>query len=293
MLETLKSLLGSQTNLFWVTVISLLVSSVVSLLFRRWETRDRLETEYKYEQRKKLRELIGRYHGRVLTAAVSMNLRFFDLYDPAKSQWLGNRGQYFDSSVYRFMNVCSVIRQFEREALYVDGRIADERDFLFVKYLNALRLCMTDVELFKGLSYDVNEIDHFFADEFRERCDSCIDEGGNFIDYGSFKKRAQMDEASSYLEGVTLKPVLDFFDSLAPDKSLRWDRLVAFHLILAGLINAFGYPEQEISKEQIRLISEQFVSTKVLENLRDWLPKRGLAEESLTKTITCLVPKFI
>jgi len=297
--EILKSLLSSQTNLLWVGLISAVVSAGVSYLFRKWETRDRLETEYEYEQRKKLRDLIGLYHGRLLNAADSMNYRLFDLYENHEKGWLTRRkynamSDYFHSSVYRFMNVCSLIRQFEREALYVDGRIAEKTDFLFVKYLNALRWCITDASLFDGLPvanyYDTH---HFHADTFRQYCDSCINDKGEFIGYDLFIEE---------VDGVGQpERVLEFFDSLskcgkaqpkwgkAPTE-YKWDRLVAFHLILAGLINAFGYPEQEISEEQIRLISSQFMHMEVLMKLRDWLPKRGLAEESLTKTITQLVP---
>lgn len=301
MMEILKSLLASQTNLLWVVLISGVVSTAVSYWFRRRETRDRLETEYVYEQKKKLHDLIGKYHGHVLNAAGSLNYRLFDLYNNATEEWLrpslNDDGSYFYSSVYRFMNVCSVIRQFEREALYVDGRYAEERDFLFVKYLNALRLCMTDTALWKGLDYvDRIETHHFFADTFRQYCDSCIDSNGNFLSYIDFVERVRTDDSSleeyefSLKKDEALKSVLKFFYLLSP-RELRWDRLVSFHLILVELINSFGYPEQEEPEARINHILSQVKHKKVRRNLLDWLPARGLGHEPLMKTITDFVAK--
>lgn len=308
MLEVLKSLFSSQTNLLWVALISAFVSAGVSYWFRKRETRDRLQTEYEYEQKKKLRDLIGRHHGRLLNAAGSLNYRLFNFYEVVTESekediewelwpWPDDDGSYFYSSVYRFMNVCCVIRQFEREALYVDARFAEEQDFLFVKYLNALRLCMTDTALWKGLPYvSADETDHFFADTFRQYCDSCIDTNENFLNYIDFIERVRTTDSElqkykfSLKKDESLKSVLKFFYLFSP-RELKWDRLVSFHLILVKLINSFGYEEQRESEERIDQILSQFKHEEVKRNLLDWLPQRGLDQEPLTKTLTHSIAK--
>ena len=107
-----------------------------SYLIAKLELRDKLRIEYEYEQRKKLRDLIGRYHGRVLQAAEDMNYRIFNLYSNESHGWLevdtdyekvGTTRQkyYFQTTVYRFLNLMFIVRRFEEESLYVDSRIAE------------------------------------------------------------------------------------------------------------------------------------------------------------------------
>jgi hypothetical protein len=293
MWELLKYLVSSQTNLLWVTLISLVISTVVSYVFKRWETRDRLKTEYEYEQRRRLRDLIGRYHGRLLYAANNLNRRFRNLYTHDNKNWLSVNGDYsaeqyyFLSFVHRFLNVCCLVRQFEREAHYVDAQIAEKRDFLFLKYLSALQWCMTDAGLFRHIpTYPVSlQRDHFFADNFRYYCDSCIESDGNYQEFDGFVKRVQTDRS--------LDAVLEFFDGLSRTEGrYRWDRLVAFHLLLAALISAFGYPEQQASAQHFDDIAKRIKNKKVLKNLVDSLSRYGLARDAHAKKIIAACAKI-
>lgn len=270
------ALMGTPNNLLWTAIVAAIVSAAVSYFFKKRETRHKLQTEYEYEQRKKLRELIGRYHGRLLNASNSLNYRFWNLYTNHEKGWLNVNGRYtanqyyFLSFVHRFLAVYSLIRQFEREAMFVDARIAEKTDFLFLRYMAALRWCITDVALFAGLTYDsFHQTDHFFSDHFRQYCDSCITESGSFLEFDKFVDRVQDDRS--------LDPVLRFFDSLSrTEKRLRWDRLVSLHLILVAFINNFGYPEQRTSPKQIREIAQKAQNKSILRNLAEWLPRHGL-----------------
>jgi len=138
-------LLAIKADLLWATLVSVIVSAAVSYYFRKREARHKLAVEYEYEQRKKLRDIIGRYHGRLLQACNSLNYRFWNLYANADAKWLGaegghaNPGYYLLSFVHRFLAVFSFIRQFENEATYIDTRIAEKKDFIFLNYLEAIR----------------------------------------------------------------------------------------------------------------------------------------------------------
>jgi hypothetical protein len=274
-----SKLLTTQTNLLWAAAVSAIVSAVTSYLLRLREERHKLEAEYEYEQRKRLRNLIGSYHGRLLNAANSLNYRLWNLYKHHDRGWLRVGGTYppenyyFHSFIHRFLNVFFHIRQFEREAVVVDARIAEPRDFLFLKYLAALRWCMTDVALFHNVPYDhYDQTDHFFSDAFRQYCDDCAAQGGEFIALHDLTTRVQTDR--------TLDSVLHFFDSLSPDEDrLRWDRLVALHLLLVAFVNNFGYEEQRTSPEQFNEIAAQFRHPQILSNLAAWLPRHGLGSD--------------
>lgn len=115
-MSTILDLLKTNTDLLWAAIVSAIVSALVSYFLKRRETRHKAEVEYEYEQRKKMRDLIGRFHGRLLTAANSMNMRLWNLYANQDKGWLDAKGNfrepdyYFTSSVYRFLNVCALVR---------------------------------------------------------------------------------------------------------------------------------------------------------------------------------------
>jgi hypothetical protein len=276
-------ILSIKTNLLWATLVSAVVSAAVSYYFRRREARHKLAVEYEYEQRKKLRDLIGRYHGRLLQACNSLNHRFWNLYANADAGWLDSGdyrhpGYYLLSFAHRFLAVFSLIRQFENQAIYVDARIAERKDFIFLSYLEAIRWVMTDVALFDGIAYDrSHQRDHFFADSFRQYCDECAPDEG-FITYEGLKDRVAKVRS--------LDPVLQFFDSLRPSEDrLRWDRLVALHLLLMAFVNSFGYKPQYSPQTKFDSVAGQVRRQRILENLVDWLPRHGLGKDKESRRI--------
>jgi hypothetical protein len=274
----------SKTDVLWAVLVSAIVSAAVSYFFRRREARHKLAVEYEYEQRKKLRDLIGRYHGRVLQACNSLSYRFWNLYENSEVDWLErnknfpHHGYYLLSFVHRFLAVFSYIRQFENEAIYVDRRIAEKKDFTFLNYLEAIRWVMTDVALFDGLPYDnSHQKDHFFSDNFRQYCDGCVKDG-NFITY---------EELKDLIANVrTLDPVLEFFESLRlSEDRLRWDRLVALHLLLMAFVNSFGYESQYSLQTKFVSVAGRVRQRRILENLLDWLPRHGLGKDKESRRI--------
>lgn len=279
-------LLSANANLLWAGVVSAMVSTAVSYFFKRRETRYSAEVAYQYEQRKKLRELIGRYHGRLLNAANSMNYRLWNLYANHQEGWLAVNGKYsnpksyyFRTSVYRFLNVCNLVRQLESEAVLLDARIAKKEDFVFLNYAAALHWVMTDVALAEGLPYDkFHQTDHFYSDSYREYCDACTQEGA----FVSLRQFSDVLRDNSKI----LTPVLKYFDDLRPDESrLRWDRLVAFHLLLLAFINSFGYERQYTDQEKFTAVAKQIRNARILDNLITWLPRHELGRDGEARKI--------
>lgn len=270
------------------SILAVLFTPLGSYLVAKRQLRDRLKTEYEYEQRKKLRDLIGRYHGRVLHAAEEMQYRMRSLYIYEDKGWLqvgkdyckvssNPDYYYFHTMVYRFLALCVVIRRFETEAIYVDARIAEKTDFAFIKYLRAITWIITAAALFDRLPYDEQtSTDHFFRDDLRRVCDSCLvqEEDGeyHFISLDELRGRMGEDEV--------LVSTLDFFNGLRGDESrYRWDRVVALHLILIAFINDFGYQFQRSTGKQMDEVAGKFRTREVPQNLLHRLPTLGLVEE--------------
>jgi hypothetical protein len=278
-------------------VLAAVVAAVVSLLTALLSTplryaldkralRYRLSTEYEYEQRKRLRELIGRYIGRMLEASDRLNNRLWNLYVNESKGWLVVDGKYddleshyyFRSFVYRFMCLAGIGRAFDAEAIYLDARIAEPGDLCFLRMVRALYWVATDVELFEGLDYDTyNATDHFFSDDLRLACERFWD-GEHAMSLGTF--RTALGSEPAFLCAA------QFFDGLcAGEKRLRWDRLVCFHLTIIMFLNRFGYDHQHTSAERCREVSSKVRHPVVLRNLAGGLSRVGFAEDPTIRPI--------
>lgn len=246
--------------------------------------RDRIEVEFQDSERRKLRELIGRYHGRVLGATERLNYRLWNLQENESEGWLDMHGEYdrpaenyyFTTSAYRIIELLALVRLFEAEAIYIDARIAKEGELAFAQFGKAFQWTLTDADIFKGLPYNAFwQRDHFFHDKLRLICDACISEGG-VIPLETFQERLKTESGRQ-----AVMPLLTFLDGLrASEDRFRWDRLVAFHLLLMAFINTFGYQAQFSSAEQFRQIAASARYWPVMENLAARLPGLGLAKET-------------
>jgi hypothetical protein len=279
-----QALLKTDVSLLWAAVISAIISAAVSYVFRRSEIRFNLLAEYEQEQRKQLRALVGRYHGRLLQAASGLNSRLWNLYTNRNAGWLDANGQYTElgyylaTTVHRFLCFCTFSRKFESEAIYLDGRIASKDDFLFADYLTALRWVLTDVTLFKGLPYNTSiASDHFFSDSLRSCCDSCWIKKA-MISLDDFNIRLGTDRS--------LDRVIMFFDGLGQEEDrLRWDRIIAFHLLLLAFINRFGYKIHRVNDDAFYQVVQQIEHPIILHNLVQALPRLGLANDREARRI--------
>lgn len=260
--------------------ISLIVSSIVPHYLKKIENRDKTKLEYEHEQRKKNHELIGRYKGKLVNSANSLLQRQLNIYKNHQKGWLSRSsktnsdGYYFCSTAYRFLCFFSIVRQLDIEAVLLDPQIAKEDDFIFLKYIALINWVMTDVSLFDGINYDDSiQKDHFYSDEFRQLAEKCISEG-KLISFENFK--------SGPFSNGDIEQVLKFFDGLSKsEERLRWDRLVALHLLLMAFLNKFGYDWQKSNSSNFKTIVDHINNKIVLNNLIKWIDKYHLSCEEV------------
>ncbi len=214
-----------------------------------------------------------------------------NLYINYDKQWLdfsnGKTGYYLNSTVFRFLSVSALLRQLESEALLLDPTIASKQDFTFLSFVAALQWVMTDVALFDGLPYDpFDERDHFFSDHLRSYSRCCL-EGDRLLTYDEF--------AAGPATTSEPAPVFAFFSGLHRDEDrLRWDRMVAMHLLLMAFLNVFGYKRQQCKAEAFRYAGSMVQNPSVLVNLVKWLPRHDLATskaiQQMVDNITPYIP---
>lgn len=256
--------------------LTTILSTPVRYFLDKRALQHKLRTEYEYEQRRELRELIGRYHGRLVDAADSWHNRMENIYKHESEGRLDVHGAYerpdyyFTTTVYRFLAFSSLARAFEGESFFIDARIAEKNDLDFVRFVRAFRWLMTDLGLIEGLEYEPwLARDHFLTDRFRVVCDSCIVDGKP-MSLTELEQRAGKD--------ADLQPALEFFDGLRADEDrLRWDRLVALHLAVMAFLNLVGYDMQRSSDEDFARVAGQFRNPEVRRNLAAAVERLGLS----------------
>lgn len=252
----------------WTVVVAGIVSALISYFFKTREMRKSAEIDYQYEQKKKLSELIGGRHGRLVAAASRFSLRMNNLYRNDSHGWINVDGNYatssyyFRSTIYRFMELLCVLRDVERQSILLDTRIAKPTDFNFLKYVTAMNWVISDSELLNENESDVvYQRDHIYADNIRRFCDLSLEEG-EFPDIETFEKHFSNDSE--------LEVVLKFFDGVTRgEPRKRWDRLVCLHLLILSFLNSFGHPSDKVGTDEI---------DRILRQLKHSESKRAFAE---------------
>ena len=288
--------MGTQVTAALVGAMAGLVGSIAAIPLRTWLEarliRRRLLLEYEWEQRRKLKDVIGRHHGRLLDAADQWSARMRNLYGNVPKGWLNVQGRYADAeyyfrtTVYRFLALFAAARYFEREAIFIDARYAEPVDLEFVKYVRSFRWVMADHHLVEGTGYNYSVAhDHFFADQLRRIADAFCS-GDGLMTEEAFNTR--LDEDGPFAE------VLAFFDGLRPDEDrLRWDRVVALHLVVTAFVNRVGYDIQRSDSGRFLRIASRLRTREVAQNLADALPRLGLVDESGGSEISAALTRVL
>ena len=271
-------------------IIAGFIGASIRYLFEKRALRDKLTLEHEFEERKKLQQLIGRYHGRLLESATRLSHRFENILENEEKGWLSVDGDYteptknyyYSSTVYRVAKVLTLATLLDSEAIYIDNRFAKQGELSFLKFTKAFLWVMTDVKLFDGLPYDTYfQLDHFFRDKLAVVCNSFVDEARVVSIEDFHQKLADKKNLES------IHSLLSFIDGISPSENrLRWDRLLSFHLLLMEFNWNFGYDMQKPVQTDFELTSRAFRNRQVLKNLLSSIPMLGLSKE--TKRIQSL-----
>jgi hypothetical protein len=247
--------------------VSILIILVRSLVLDRWYHLFKLEQEYRYEQRKKIKDILARNKVQLLNQCEDLSHRMWNLRHNYQKEWHhvsgvfhdpGNR--YFFSSIYRVVAVLAWIRKTEKEMCYLDTTEASPADLDFVAFLRLLPTILTDVQLFKGVAYNESVAkDHFFKNDLHSMADEFLD-NGEVIQFSEFSRSPEHTIGN-------LEQVCRFVDGISPgEKRLRWDRMQAFHLTLIAFLNMYGYSYQRTSDRKTKSFVTAFDQRKILEN---------------------------
>ena len=270
-----------------VSVVTVLLSFLLKTWFERNFLVFKLEAEHRYDQKKKIKEVIAKNKTSLLDAAESLNHRFWNFSINYEKGWHTTNdfsdlsGQYYLASfAYRILSFFAWVRRIETQMVFLDATVASSADINFIKFLRILNQVMCDTVLFKGLDYnDFYATDHFFKNDFNHICE-CFWKDESVLSYADFKNNSKGCLAQT-------KPMLAMLSGVGPrEDRLRWDRLQALHYLLLMFLNAYGYDFQYTSSKKIKtLVSRSPRANKTVSNLRDMLEEISLARHKEVKKV--------
>ncbi|KAB0509269.1 hypothetical protein [Pseudomonas moorei] len=154
-------------------------STTLTVLFLRalakpvWERsfhKFKLESDYRYDQRKRVREAISKYKVPLLNSAEYLNHRLWNFSKNAPEAWHVKSADeqikdkyYLQSFCYRFLLFFAICRKVDLELVFLDSTVSTKEDLELLKYLKCFPHFFCDAGIFEGLNYDHSKpTDHFF-----------------------------------------------------------------------------------------------------------------------------------
>lgn len=263
-----------------ISTITTIVVFFLTLFTKRYiDTRilsSKLETEHKFEQRKRIKEVLAKYKVHLLTACEDLNHRLWNFSSNYNKDWIVTNGDYkhehyfFHSTVYRLLCVFAWIKKINKEMVYLDTTIATKEDLDFIKFLKVFPNVFCDLTFIVGINADGNyAVDHFFRINFETFPDFIVVEN-EIISYSEYKKR---------LPGLRhpLRELYQYIDGISPlENRMRWDRLHLMHITLIIFLNCYGYDFQQTNDKKIKKVLSTPKTSKYLENYFSFLQEYKL-----------------
>jgi len=294
---TIKELLTNEKVLpVLISTITTIIVFFLTLLTKNFiDTRilrSKLDTEHKFDQRKKIKEVLAKHKVQLLTACEDFNHRMWNFSNKHQENWLHINGDYlnehyyFHSFVYRHLAIYAWVKKIQKEMIYLDTTIASKEDLEFVKFLNVFPRMFCDLTFLEGINADGNKTDdHFFRNEFDLLADNLITEDGvkSFSTY--------MDDLPTV--GNKLNRLFIFFDGLSPNEDRkRWDRLHFFHLTVLMFLNNYGYDFQITNAVKLKLVLTKPKKTAFLKNYFNFLNEYHLSNNKKIKELKKIADKL-
>ena len=267
-----------------VTLFVLVLQAFTKPLWERHFHRFKLESEYKNDQRKKVRGAISKHKVPLLNAAEYLNHRLWNFSENAHLGWhVANSGvvardqYYLQSFCYRFLLFFAICSKVDLDLVFLDSTESTSKDLEFLKYLRLFQQFFCDAGIFKGLNYDDSkDTDHFFGDDFRGII-SKIEGSDGFISFSEFKARINEEDFQrivGYISGVSI------------DRSCkRWYVLNGLHFALMSFLNDYGYDFQKTAQPKISKLAKGLPKNLLINNVERFAGRISLGKNKSVREV--------
>lgn len=279
-----------------ISAITTIVVFFLTLLSKNYiDTRilsSKLETEHKFDQRKKIKEVLAKHKVHLLSACESLNHRMWNFAKNHDKNWISVEGDYGDEHyyihtfVYRILCLYAWISKIQKEMIYLDTTIATKEDLEFIKFLKVFPQIFCDLTYVEGENASGDyAIDHFFRNNFEQLPRNILTDEG-------VKPYVNFIEDLQYMD-KDLISLFRFLDGISPNEyRRRWDRLHFLNLTLIIFLNNYGYDFQQTDESKIEeVLTIPKVSTH-LENYFAFLKEYRLDKNKHVKIVEKIAKKY-
>lgn len=251
----------------------------------------RLNSEYKFEQRKKIKNVLALNKGHLLTACENLNHRLWNFSNENHFKWMEVDGDYnnpnnyyFQSFVYRILSVYAWMRKIELELIHLDTTIATSDDLNFIKFIRFYGRIFSDIAFFKGFKYDCSsETDHIFKNNLDELYHNIIREN-ELISYNEYLKKLSENQSEGLLSFYKL---LDGVNT--KEERLRWQWFQILKILNLAFLNSYGYDYQQTSGEKMKIAINTPMRSKLYGNFIFLLKEHKLDKQKEIKRLINLL----
>jgi len=213
----------------------------------------KLDTEHKFDQRKKIKTVLAANKSHLLNACENLNHRLWNFGKPDHFKWLDVKSSYitpnyyFHSTIYRILAVYAWMQKIQTELIHLDTTIASKEDLEFIKFIRFYGRIFSDTDFFKDLDYDYNyQTDHIFKNNIDELY-QCVVNNERIITYNEFTGNL----GTLHRQG-NLLPFYKLLDGVNDfENRLRWQWFPILKLLNIAFLNAYGYDYQQTSDEKL------------------------------------------
>ena len=277
----------------FVTISLFIIKGIFTSLWSKYFLVYKIEVEHCHEQKKKIKEAISKYKMPLLDSAETLNHRLWNFSGNCTKGWhnidankILTDQYYLQTFCYRYLAFYAWCLKFERELIYLDVTLSDEKDLTFVKYIKTLQNIFCDASILNNTGYDnEHDVDHFFKDDHISMVEKMFSDTGGVITYSEFKERNEVD----------YNKVCKYISSIANDKSCnKWNIINCFHFILMAFLSTFGYDYQKTAWIKLYKLRCSEPKNKLIKNLECLLGNSKLENsKEIKKSLSVLKSRLL
>ncbi|MCF8298553.1 MAG: hypothetical protein K9J13_13480 [Saprospiraceae bacterium] len=251
----------------------------------------KLNSEHKFEQRKKIKNVLASNKGHLLTACENLNYRLWNFSNEKHFEWMKINGDYhnpdnyyFQSFVYRILAVYAWMRKIELELIHLDTTIATSDDLEFIKFIRFYGRIFSDTAFFKGFEYDYcSQTDHIFKNNLDELYQN-VTQGNKICSYNRYLEEISTNELKELtgfyrlLDGVNTK-----------EDRLRWQWFQILKMLNLAFLNSYGYDYQQTSDKKMNIAMQTPMKSKLYDNFIFLLKEHKLDKQKEIKKLIKLL----
>ncbi|MGS4347111.1 hypothetical protein ACKUSY_16285 [Myroides odoratus] len=265
------------------SVLIFLVGWLFKFIYERYSLSYKLNKEFEFEQKKKLKEEIAKNKIHLINSIEALNHRMWnfsqnvdkDWHKRTEDNWFKDEEQYYiNSFLYRFLCFIHWTLKTENDTVSVDTTIASKDDVTFLKWIKTFKDIFTDTDLLKEFEYDKSKnSNHFYKNDLIGYTKILV-KNDKILDFDEFETELK----DNY---TNLKKVIEYFTSIENDNNDKnLNVLRCFHLLTIKFLNDYGHDYQHTNKKKLIAITELYKSKIIIKrSFIEFIKKSKLEKE--------------